>query len=260
MTPETAQDIVDHAERFVNLEASHNFRDLGGYPTRDGRVTKWGEVFRADALFNLTTTDLAKVTELGINTIIDLRSADELETRGRFPSDRHDAEVHHFPVLDVPWSDDDVPDFEDPVDFLLWAYPEMFQKGGHQLAAAVNTIANSPGPAVFHCAAGKDRTGLVALLILGSLGVDDEVIIADFAHSDVGLERLRIWAEANESNLATRLGAAPAAFMKADGRAMRIVIDQLVADHGSIREFAKKLGVTDRSLTLLEKRLLVENP
>jgi protein-tyrosine phosphatase len=136
----------------------------------------------------------------------------------------------------------------------------MFQKGGHQLAAAVNTIANSPGPAVFHCAAGKDRTGLVALLILGSLGVDDEVIIADFAHSDVGLERLRIWAEANESNLATRLGAAPAAFMKADGRAMRIVIDQLVADHGSIREFAKKLGVTDRSLTLLEKRLLVENP
>jgi hypothetical protein len=48
--------------------------------------------------------------------------------------------------------------------------------------------------------------------------------------------------------------------MKADGRAMRIVIDQLVADHGSIREFAKKLGVTDRSLTLLEKRLLVENP
>jgi hypothetical protein len=100
----------------------------------------------------------------------------------------------------------------------------------------------------------------VALLILGSLGVDDEVIIADFAHSDVGLERLRIWAEANESNLATRLGAAPAAFMKADGRAMRIVIDQLVADHGSIREFAKKLGVTDRSLTLLEKRLLVENP
>jgi len=92
-----------------------------------------------------------------------------------------------------------------------------------------------------------------------ALGPDDEVIVADFAHSDVGLERLRIWAEANESNLATRLGAAPAAFMKADGRAMRIVIDQLVAEHGSIREFARTLGVTSESLTLLEQRLLVDN-
>jgi protein-tyrosine phosphatase len=260
VTPQTAQAIVDHTARFVNLEASHNFRDLGGYPIHDGRKTKWGEVFRADALFNLTAIDLATITELGITTVIDLRSADELETRGRFPSDRHDAVVHHYPVIDVPWSDDDVPDFQDPVDFLLWAYPEMFDKGGHQLAAAVNTIANSPGPAVFHCAAGKDRTGLVALLILGSLGVDDEVIIADFAHSDVGLERLRIWAEANESNLSARLGAAPAAFMKADGRAMRIVIDQVVAEHGSIREFAQKLGVTERSLSLLEERLLVGAP
>lgn len=260
MSPDTAQQIVDRAERFVNLEASHNFRDLGGYPTRDGRETRWGQVFRADALFNLTAADLARITDLGITTIVDLRSADELETRGRFPSDRHGAEVHHYPVLDVPWSDDDVPDFEDPVDFLLWAYPEMFDKGGHQLAAAVNTVANSPGPAVFHCAAGKDRTGLVALLILGSLGVDDEVIIADFAHSDIGLERLRVWAEANESNLASRLGAAPAAFMKADGRAMRIVIDQLVAEHGSIRSFARKLGVTDEALGLLEQRLLSPAP
>ncbi len=256
MTPESALHLVDRAERFVNLEASHNFRDLGGYPTADGRETKWGEVFRADALFNLTATDLARITEIGVSTIIDLRSADELVTRGSFPSDKHGAQVHHYPVIDVPWSDDDVPDFEDPVDFLLWAYPEMFDKGGHQLAAAVNTVAFSPGPAVFHCAAGKDRTGLVAMLILGSLGVHDEVIIADFAHSDVGLERLRVWAEANESNLALRLGAAPAAFMKADGRAMRIVIEQLVAEHGSIRAYAKKLGVTEEALQRLEERLL----
>jgi len=81
---------VHHSDRWVRLHAVHNFRDLGGYPTRDGRSTRWRSVFRADGLYRLTKKDVEIVRELGVRTVIDLRTAKEIEERGRYPVDRHD--------------------------------------------------------------------------------------------------------------------------------------------------------------------------
>ena len=256
MTPAHHLDAVAHPDRHVPLHTAHNFRDLGGYPTLDGSRTRWGLVYRSDALYSLTPGDWAVLDGRRVRHVIDLRSAQEWETRGRFRDDLYPVTLHHFPVLDIPWADDDTPDLDTAYEFLLWAYPEMLRKGGHRLAAAVETIANVDEPVVFNCAAGKDRTGLVAMLLLAIVGVPDDVIVADFELSNEGLARLRAWAESNDSNLKARLGNAPAAFLDADGRALRDLMDAWRTEHGTLHDFARHLGVSNEALGRLKERLV----
>lgn len=256
MTPAQVVEFTAHPRRHVPLRTAHNFRDLGGYPTTDGKTTKWGVAYRSDALYSLNDADWAVLSARNVGHVIDLRSAHEWETRGRFRDDLYPVRLHHFPVLDIPWADDDTPDVDTAYEFLLWAYPEMLRKGGHRLAAAVETIAMVDEPVVFNCAAGKDRTGLVAMLVLGIVGVPDDVIVADFELSNDGLARLRSWAESHDSNLKERLGNAPAAFLDADGRALRDLMAGWVAEHGSMRAFARHLGVSDEAMSRLERRFV----
>ena len=256
MTPAHSLESIVHPRRHVALQTAHNFRDLGGYPTMDGRSTKWGVVYRSDALYSLNHTDWSTLEARGVRHVIDLRSHSEWESRGRFRDDLFPAVVHHFPVLDIPWSDDETPDLDTAYEFLLWAYPEMVRKGGHRLAAAVEAIANLDAPAVVNCAAGKDRTGLVAMLLLAVVGVPAEVIVADFELSNDGLVRLRKWAESHDSNLMERLGNAPAAFLEADGRALRDLMLRWSNEHGSMRDFARHLGVSEAALLRLQARFV----
>jgi len=256
VTPAHVVEFTAHPRRHVPLQTAHNFRDLGGYPTTDGKTTKWGVAYRSDALYSLNEDDWGVLSARNVSHVIDLRSAHEWETRGRFRDDLYPVRLHHFPVLDIPWADDDTPDVDTAYEFLLWAYPEMLRKGGHRLAAAVETIAMVDEPVVFNCAAGKDRTGLVAMLVLGIIGVPDDVIVADFELSNDGLARLRSWAESHDSNLKERLGNAPAAFLDADGRALRDLMSRWTAEHGSFRAFARHLGVGDEAMSRLEQRLV----
>ena len=256
MSHATAAEFVAHPRRHVALQTAHNFRDLGGYPTLDGRLTKWGVAYRSDALYSLSAPDWAVLDARGVRHVIDLRSSNEWETRGRFRDDLYPVTLHHLPILDIPWADDDTPDIDTAYEFLMWAYPEMIRKGGHRLAAAVETVASVDEPIVFNCAAGKDRTGLVAMLILSSLGVPDDVVVADFELSNEGLARLTRWAESHDSNLKERLGNAPAAFLDADGRALRDLMTRWASEHGSISEFALSLGVSRAAIERLRARLL----
>ncbi len=256
VTPTHPIDPIRHPDRHVPLETAHNFRDLGGYPTSDGRMTRWGVAYRSDALYSLNQADWARLQARNVRHVIDLRSAHEWETRGRFRDDLYPVTLHHFPVLDIPWADDDTPDVDTAYEFLMWAYPEMLRKGGHRLAAAVETVAMLDEPVVFNCAAGKDRTGLVAMLMLTIVGVPGDIVVADFELSNDGMARLRAWAESYDSNLKERLGNAPAAFLDADGRALRDLMAGWVAEHGSMRAFARHLGVSDEAMSRLERRFV----
>ena len=95
---------VRHPRRLIALDGVHNFRDLGGYPTADGRTTRWGRLYRADGLFRLTTDDVEALRPLGLRTVVDLRTHEELELRGRFPVEAHPVAFHHIPVLDTTWA------------------------------------------------------------------------------------------------------------------------------------------------------------
>lgn len=244
--------------RLVALEAVHNFRDLGGYATADGRRTRWRTLFRADGLYRLTPADVMALEPLGLRTVIDLRSAPELEERGRFPVDVHPVIYHHFPIIDATWAHaTEQFEYERDEDFLIYAYQEMLTIGAPRFALAFDALAR-PGalPAVFHCAAGKDRTGLLAALLLGALGVSLDDIVDDYALTVAGMERFRAWAEREWPEWFERMATLPRAFTAALPEAMRHILDELCARHGTIRDYVSSIGVSDDTLDTLESVLL----
>ncbi len=242
--------------RLIALEAIHNFRDLGGYPTIDGRVTRWNTLYRADGLNRLAGADLEVIRELGLKTVIDLRSHAELELRGRFPVDEIEVDFSHLPVIDATWQHDQHLD-KSAHEFLGWAYRDMLHVGADRFARAIEQLA-TPGalPAVFHCAAGKDRTGVLAALVLGSLGVPSDVVLADYALTAHGMERMRVWAERELPEMAQRFADAPTAFLASLPEALGEVLDELVDEFGSINAYVTSIGVPPDALESLAAAFL----
>jgi protein-tyrosine phosphatase len=247
--------------RILPLEAAFNFRDLGGYATSGGRVTRWRTLFRADGLHRLTDADLGVMREIGLRTVIDLRTEDELVERGRFPLDAHPVGYHHISLMDVIWDPEQAPTETSgaPVaDFLLERYVEMIESAGDRIGDAFGILA-APGalPGVFHCAAGKDRTGILAGLLLSSLGVADDDVVADYALTRQAMARmLAAWADAATPETKASMAATPAAFMAADPAAMSGLLTLLREVHGSTRHYVRTLGVSDDVFADLETALL----
>jgi protein-tyrosine phosphatase len=254
--------IVDDPRRLVALEAVHNFRDLGGYRTDDGRTIGWGRLFRADGLYRLTADDLGVVDALGIRTVVDLRSGPEFDQHGRFPLEDYPVAFHHLPIIDSTWTASETPDVDDTddgaIEFLTWAYGDMLAQGADRFAHAFGLLA-VPGsaPAVFHCAAGKDRTGVLAALILGGLGVDHETIVADYGLTQAAMVRMRAWVMTHHPEMAERMGETPAFMLAANPQAMRNVLDQMVADHGSVRGYLSSIGIGDALLAEMADAITV---
>ena len=167
--------------RFIPLEGCFNFRDLGGYRARDGRTVKSGRLFRSDALHHMTTEDMAYVqSSLGVSMVVDLRNSDEAEEAGRWPTGGSTVRYYNVPYLegrDVSHPAADI----DPAVRLTEIYTWIISNAGKRVAESVRALAGESSlPAVFHCTAGKDRTGVLSAIILGLLGVDDEQIMADY--------------------------------------------------------------------------------
>jgi protein-tyrosine phosphatase len=183
-------------ERHLRFDAVFNFRDLGGYPTRDGRTTRWRTFYRADGLFRMTEADIDTVRALGLRTVLDLRTPDELTERGTFPVGAHPVRFEHLPFLVNHW--DPAEAVDDTTSFLVRKYTEMLDEGSASIAAAFAVLADHDAPpAVFHCAAGKDRTGVLAMLLLAVAGVPDEIIGQDYALTAAGMERMMQWYKDN---------------------------------------------------------------
>jgi len=246
--------------RGIELEGAHNVRDLGGYPIADGRVIRHGRLFRADGLANLTDADLDVFDALGVRTVIDLRSATELADRGRFPLERYPVAFHHLPIVDVTWVETGVPEFPDTADgaveFLVWAYHDMLTTGADRFAQAISILSLPEAtPAVFHCAGGKDRTGILAALILGGLGVDDEAICADYGLTTIGMQRMRAWLEVNSPEGFALMNERPAMMFASDPAAIARLLTELRATHGSIPGYLLSIGVGGAVLAELADQL-----
>ena len=245
------QDLLLHPDRHVRLESVHNFRDLGGYPA-DGGTTRWGMIYRADGLFRLTPEDLDVVSRLKLRTVIDLRTFNELEVNGTFPVDDHPVEFVHVPVIDQTWSRENVPGIEAATEYLVWAYRDMLDSGAEKFASAFRVMTDPANlPAVFHCAAGKDRTGLIAAMVLMSVGVHINLVVADYGLTNGAIDRLREWARDNHPALSQKLGDTPPVMLAADPTAMHIVLSEIEAKHGSMNRYLNSLGVTDAELAAL---------
>src|SRR5215468_10518704 len=175
-------------ERRVTVEGCLNFRDLGGYPTRDGGALRWRQLFRADGLHALSARGVATLRdEIGLGDIIDLRSSAELSLDGRGLLEREPVRFHHLPLFDAsrgqrnPAAD---------IASLADLYFGMIDFAREPIAKVITVLARTKDPAVFHCAAGKDRTGVISALLLSLLGVRDELIVADYAATREALDAI----------------------------------------------------------------------
>jgi protein-tyrosine phosphatase len=252
--------VTADAPRRIELEGPANFRDLGGYPAAGGRLRR-GRVFRSDSLSRLSDADVRHlVDELGLVTVVDLRAGHEVETYGHGPLGTHGVVVHHLPIADETRADhvERPPDAPDPAAMTLdQIYVLMLDRYADRFVRVVRALADEQShPIVFHCAAGKDRTGIVAALLLSLLGVDDDIIAADYAvtaeHIDELLERHRAQSEAGDSPVEVS-----DAFHSAELDVMRRTLRELRRRHGDAVQFLETHGLEPGAVEAL-RRALVE--
>ena len=239
-------------ERHLTYELVFNLRDLGGYEAVDGRTVKWRTLFRADGVHRL---DPEAFTELGIRTVLDLRTHAEIEERGRASGD-HD--WHHLPMLKTIWQGSSFTEDMSAERFLADRYLVMLDEGAESLVAILGLLANADRlPAVFHCAAGKDRTGVVAAVVLALLGVDDDVIASDYGLSRLGMDRMIEYIRVTYPDRYDAMSDQPSAFMQAPEAAMRLFLADVEAAYGSLPAYVASLGVEDAVVDRLRSNLLV---
>jgi protein tyrosine/serine phosphatase len=239
-------------DRLIALQGAVNFRDLGGYETIDGRRTRWRVLFRADGLGELTEADLAVMRELGIRTVVDLRSGYEVE-QSRFDVGAHPVDFFHFPFIDtLP----DVEEWDRRPGLLGSQYREMLDEATPQIAGALAALA-APGarPAVFHCTAGKDRTGLLSAIVLSLLGVPEETVVADYALSGEAMERLRAKLILKYPDGKDVIADIDEVF-SADPANMVALFGHLREHYGTMAEYAVQIGVPYRVVEQLREALL----
>ncbi len=240
--------------RSLALEGASNVRDLGGYRTKDGRRVKFGRVFRAAALSRLTDADAALLRQAGIGRVVDLRGGKERESA---PSRLSDAVIHALSIEpSLGASIRDIAERREATDddiagLMCRAYTAYAMDWHHRYAAMFDLLLEADAPALlFHCTAGKDRTGFGAALVLSALGVDRATIHADYLATN------RLWR--GDPELRTMLPPVVAdVLMSVRPDFLNAAFAALVAAHGSVDAYlADRLGLrAERRLALQESLL-----
>lgn len=176
-------------DRRLPLSGCYNFRDLGGYRAADGRSVKWGLLFRSDDLSSLTSADVTHLSSIPIRTVVDFRSQMEIDMAAeKMPS----ADAKYCQLSIEPGNLSDLRDFanltSDGVEEKMEQINEYFVTQDDAIARWAEFFRllqdDRNEPLVFHCSAGKDRTGMAAALVLFALGVDQSVIMDDYLLSN----------------------------------------------------------------------------
>jgi len=239
-------------DRFVALEGCFNFRDLGGRPTQDGRRVRSGRLFRSDALHHMTPGDVARVRDaIGVRTVVDLRSGVEREAEAPAALCEPPVALHHVPLFDRGGHGSGA----SARLTLGQLYALMMQFARDPIARAVEILAASDAPALFHCAAGKDRTGVLAAVVLGALEVPDAVIVEDYADTRRSLDRIvaRLRQSSSYEYVFTEL---PPETLHAEPATMEELLAHVRQRYGSMRGYLREAGVADASVDRLAAHLV----
>lgn len=262
------------ASRLLPLKGGRNFRDLGGYETSDGRRVKWGRVFRSGVMNELTDSDYDFLASLGIRTVCDFRASDERDvepTEWRagtidyvtFPDPEEDRESSPLSVLG---QEGVTP--EQVSNAMAEGYVGIAYQHASSYRQMFDRLASGEIPLAFNCAAGKDRTGIAAALLLTVLGVPRSTIVSDYGLSDDFVDYKaafmgeEAWAEAEDRD-------SPYAFLYAmppelieplmlsDEKYIEAALEGLEREHGSVMSFIQQeLDVTDIEIDSIRNALL----
>ena len=256
------------AERLLPLEGTHNFRDLGGYRTRDRRTVRWGALYRSDSLGDLSNADLDYLEMLGIRLVCDFRGPQEVEDEPDVLPESGSIRRINPGISDASFSPDRMKDAllsgnPEGIDFanLLVEGNRFFAlESIPQYRAFFRALENpDDAPLVFHCTAGKDRTGFAAALVLMALGVDARTVMDDYLLSEyyskdsiestLRLIRFVSLFRADLDEIRLLLGVR-AEYLQA-------ALDSIEQKYGSVDVYLRDgLGVSDRARAALRERLL----
>lgn len=252
---------------WIDLQGAVNVRDLGALPTDDGGQTVAGRLLRSDNLQELSPADVRRlVRDIGLTTVVDLRSSAELASEGPAPLDavpgvRH---VHHPVVPEIGVTTDVVAEAlllkkkQDhsrfPSNPTCGHYLGYLEDRPDQVVGAVRTIAHAEGAALVHCAAGKDRTGVVVALALTAVGVRPEAVVADYAataeRTEAIISRLR-----RSPTYARDIDSVPADAHRPRAETMAAFLEQVDSRYGGAIQWLTGHGLGDGELDLLHTKL-----
>lgn len=265
--------------RIVNIDGLINFRDLGGYQTDDGRKVSWGQLYRSAQLDRLSEQGVRQLAALDIKTVIDLRFAEESQ---RYPTIR--AAVPNAQLL--AWNDPQFADAkrQDQVMQTSWKdsletndplqvreamrvnYPQKLYSHRLIFRAMLQRLVDQKTPLIFHCAAGKDRTGVAAALILSLLGVSEELIVEDYLLTQGLMPSLiENWVAGGGSDeyddFQSRLAKHPKAIVQpifdADEVYILTLLNYVNETYGGFANYASTtMGFSDQAIDTLRERLL----
>lgn len=246
--------------RFVNIEGGVNFRDFGGYQTRDGRCIKWGILFRCGTLARIPPSHHRSFADLDIGMICDLRRIDEAENAPSPISAPFLNRVH------IPIGTASSPQMRealkagttsaDLVQFMTDITREIASEHHDEYATLFQNLLKTKSGFLLHCSAGKDRTGLGAALIMSALDVDEETIVRDYLLSNRavdlknGVKRMkeRYGWKMDDDSLRAILGVYP--------EYLNAAMDEIHKRHGSVNGYLDDIGVDQSAREELRNRLL----
>ena len=234
--------------RHLKFAGTYNFRDVGGYPARNGGTTRWRTLFRSDSPHRLSEADRASLIECGLRSAIDLRQAEELAEAPNVFAASAQVTYRHLPLLN------DTPSMPEVLPTLVEIYRSILDDRSEQVGAALAALA-TPGalPAVVNCTAGKDRTGLIVALVLGLAGVPEETIVTDYALSGtclagVYLEEARRRAEAQGFSYDLLVLCGPGF--------IRTTLAHLKKRYGGIEAYVRTTGLGDAEINQLRRAVV----
>jgi protein-tyrosine phosphatase len=244
---------------WVDLAGADNVRDLGGLPVAGGGRTRRGALLRSGTLQQLTAADVRILVEdVGVRTVVDLRLADESEQEGSALLG-----VDGIDYLSLPlWSADRV-----RADTVAYAemdivdhYVAFLEGSAETIVTAAKTFADpSRLPAVFHCAAGKDRTGVLAAVVLDAVGVTRDAIVADYARTEERIEAIRARLAELETYRRMRAVARGRGTMTATADTMSRFLHRLDGDYGGGAGYLRTHGATDDDVRRLRGAVVEES-
>jgi len=241
-------------ERLIALEGAHNVRDLGGYRTANGGLTRWRSILRGDALHRLSEADIETLLDNGLATVIDLRNAHEIAVEANPFTDHAQIRYHNTPLFSALA----------PVEMMANAalsfdmgdrYCQAIDDCQPAIAEVLKTIADAPeGAVLFHCSAGKDRTGVISALLLANAGVDEATIVEDYALTAtisgplIARLRERALGRGTPADLVDIV-------LASEPRSMRQALDHIARNYGSVRDYLVRLGFDEPTMARLRSRL-----
>jgi protein tyrosine/serine phosphatase len=246
---------------WIPLDGAVNVRDLGALPTVDGRRTRAGVLLRSDNLQALSERDVSDLLERGVGTVLDLRTGAEVEILG--PGPLRATPVMHLHLDLIPHGFDGetplertLPDEDAPEHAVDHQYFDYVRDAPQEVATAMRAIADPHSGAVLvHCAAGKDRTGVIVALALSLVGVTREEVIADYARTDERIEAI-VQRLLDEPLYAEHAGGRSLDSFRPHADNMARFLDRIDREYGGIHAFANTIGLDEETLARLSRRLL----